>query len=68
MIQSVSRPAGIGSRLLKQFGSFKDDPTFDDWLEEIAAYHHERNPIPELPTNDAFGSHFNRVIELPLQD
>ena len=56
MIQSVSRPAGIGSRLLKQFGSFKDDPTFDDWLEEIAAYHHERNPIPDPPINDAIDS------------
>ncbi len=38
-----------GSTLLEQFGSFSDDPTFDDWLEEIAAYRQERNPPPESP-------------------
>ena len=35
------------SRLLKQFGSFQDDPTFDDWLAEISAYRQERNQLPE---------------------
>lgn len=35
------------SPLLKQFGSFRDDPTFDDWLEEIAAYRQGRNQPPE---------------------
>ena len=34
-------------RLLEQFGGFRDDPTFDDWLEEIATYRQERNQIPE---------------------
>jgi hypothetical protein len=35
--------------LLEQFGSFSDDPTFDDWLEEIAAYRQGRNQSPESP-------------------
>jgi hypothetical protein len=35
------------SLLLKQFGSFRDDPTFDGWLEEIAAYRQERNQPPD---------------------
>jgi len=34
---------------LEQFGSFSDDPTFDDWLEQIAAYRQERNQPPESP-------------------
>jgi hypothetical protein len=34
-------------RLLEQFGSFRDDPTFDDWLDKIATYRQERNQIPE---------------------
>jgi hypothetical protein len=34
-------------RLLEQFGSFRDDPTFDDWLDKIATYREERNQIPE---------------------
>ena len=33
--------------LLEQFGSFSDDPTFDDWLKEIAAYRQGRNQPPE---------------------
>jgi len=33
--------------LLEHFGSFSDDPTFDDWQDEIAAYHRERNRPPE---------------------
>ncbi|MFO1420954.1 MAG: hypothetical protein U1F59_08495 [Candidatus Competibacteraceae bacterium] len=37
------------STLLEQFGSFSADPTFDDWLEEIAAYRQERNQPPESP-------------------
>lgn len=40
----------MDSRLLKQFGSLRDDPTFDDWLGEIAAYRHGRNQIPEPPS------------------
>ena len=35
------------SLLLKQFGSFRDDPTFNGWLEEIAAYRQGRNQPPE---------------------
>jgi hypothetical protein len=38
-----------GRTLLEQFGSFSNDPTFDDWLEEIAAYRQERNQPPESP-------------------
>ena len=34
---------------LEQFGSFSDDPTFDDWLEQIAAYRQERNQPLESP-------------------
>lgn len=35
------------SPLLKHFGSFADDPTFEDWQDEIAAYRRERNRPPE---------------------
>ena len=35
------------SPLLEQFGSCADDPTFDDWQDEIAAYRRERNSVPE---------------------
>jgi hypothetical protein len=33
--------------LLEHFGSFADDPTFDDWQNETAAYRQERNRPPE---------------------
>jgi hypothetical protein len=29
--------------LPEHFGSFADDPTFDDWQDEIAAYRQEQN-------------------------
>jgi hypothetical protein len=35
------------SPLLKHFGSFADDPTFDDWQAEIATYRQERNGPPD---------------------
>ena len=33
--------------LLEHFGSFADDPTFDDWQAEISAYRQERNGPPD---------------------
>ena len=33
--------------LLEHFGSFADDPTFDDWQAEIATYRQERNGPPD---------------------
>lgn len=38
---------GDASALLEHFGSFADDPTFDDWQAEIATYRQERNRTPE---------------------
>ncbi|QVL50616.1 MAG: hypothetical protein KFB96_09465 [Thiocapsa sp.] len=36
-----------GRSLLEHFGSFADDPTFDDFQEEIAAYRQVQNRPPE---------------------
>jgi hypothetical protein len=36
-----------GPSLLEHFGSFADDPTFDDWQAEIATYRQERNGPPD---------------------
>ncbi len=34
-------PTNTGNPWIDSFGMFKDDPTFDDLLEEIAAYRKE---------------------------
>jgi hypothetical protein len=33
--------------LIEHFGRFAEDPTFDEWQAEIAAYRQERNRPPE---------------------
>jgi predicted RNase H-like HicB family nuclease len=40
----VSQPRNFATDpWLKHFGVFADDPTFDDFLEEVAAYRQQRN-------------------------
>lgn len=46
-VELVRLDLGDSSSLLEHFGSFADDPTFDDWQTEIASYRQERNRPPE---------------------
>ncbi|WP_236848867.1 hypothetical protein [Candidatus Thiodictyon syntrophicum] len=46
-VELVRLDLGDSRSLLEHFGSFADDPTFDDWQAEIATYRQERNRPPE---------------------
>ena len=46
-VELVRLDLGDSRSLLEHFGSFADDPTFDDWQDEIATYRQERNRPPE---------------------
>ena len=40
-IEVEEPPAGVGNPWLETHGVLRDDPTFDDWVEEIAKYRRE---------------------------
>ena len=46
-VELVRLDLGNNRSLPEHFGSFTDDPTFDDWQAEIATYRQERNRPPE---------------------
>jgi hypothetical protein len=46
-VELVRLDLGDSRSLLEHFGSFADDPTFDDWQAEIATYRQEHNRPPQ---------------------